>query len=393
MILSYGAFWGTAYAGYEMVATPGYYVHQWHLTNGDLVRPLWVSLSAYFDCPLKGPGKKEKRKGKKKKSRQKGERGEKQGGKKKAPTDLLQLILVYGCCYSVVLPLIKTAILLDWCRVFISNNRYKNLFWWSCIILSVLQCLWAVACVILLNLQCRPHHAIWEFYVPAKCYDLPSVMLGSGSVQVATDVIMVLLPQRIIWRLHMNWQRKLGISIIFGVGLVACVAACIRLAHTVTFSKEPDRMYFIGPLLFWAWGEMTAGYFILSVPCLPKLAAGLNLPSRVRSFFGLSYPTGAANGNSAGGHSNPLVTIGGTGASNKRRFSKSALDTYHEIENGMAMGSESQEHLRQEHGANQTNHPARDDHRAIHVTQSTHVTVTKKDSSSDLSENLTPWVR
>ncbi|KAL2751907.1 hypothetical protein ACRALDRAFT_2064536, partial [Sodiomyces alcalophilus JCM 7366] len=239
MFLSYGALWGTAYAAYEMVAAPGYYVHQWHLTNGDLVRPLW-------------------------------------------------LILVYGCCYSIVLPLIKTAILLDWCRVFISSDRYKNAFWWSCMILSVFQCLWGIACVILLNLQCRPHHAIWEFYVPAQCYDLPSVMLGSGSVQVATDVIMVLLPQRIIWSLHMNWQRKLGVSIIFGVGLVACVAACVRLSHTVTFANEPDKMYFIGPLLFWAWGEMAAGFFILSVPCLPKLASRLSLPSRVRSLFGLS---------------------------------------------------------------------------------------------------------
>ena len=44
MFLAYGAFWGTAYAGYAMIQTPGYYVHQWHLRNGDLVRPLYVRL-------------------------------------------------------------------------------------------------------------------------------------------------------------------------------------------------------------------------------------------------------------------------------------------------------------------------------------------------------------
>ena len=131
-----------------------------------------------------------------------------------------QLILIYGCCYSAVLPLIKTAILFDWSRLFVHANKRHNPFWWCCMILCVLQCLWGVACIVLLNLQCRPHRAIWEFYVPAECYELPSVMLGSASVQVLTDIAMVLLPQRIIWSLHMNWKRKLGVSIIFAVGLM-----------------------------------------------------------------------------------------------------------------------------------------------------------------------------
>lgn len=38
-----GAYWGTAYAGYALIYTPGYYVHTWNLHNEDLIRPLWVS--------------------------------------------------------------------------------------------------------------------------------------------------------------------------------------------------------------------------------------------------------------------------------------------------------------------------------------------------------------
>jgi hypothetical protein len=45
-------------------------------------------------------------------------------------------------------------------------------------------------------------------------------MLTSACVQVFTDWSMVLLPQRIIWGLQMNWQKKIGISLIFGVGLL-----------------------------------------------------------------------------------------------------------------------------------------------------------------------------
>lgn len=78
-------------------------------------------------------------------------------------------------------------------------------------ILCVLQCLWGMACIVLLNLR--------YLGVLRSCPVL-SVILGSASVQVVIDFAMVLLPQRIIWSLHMNWKRKLGVSIIFAVGLM-----------------------------------------------------------------------------------------------------------------------------------------------------------------------------
>jgi hypothetical protein len=104
--------------------------------------------------------------------------------------------------------------------VFVLAEKRRSPFWWASVVLSILQCAWGAACIILLNFQCIPHEAIWEFYLPAKCYPLPSVMLGSASVQVATDFAMVMLPQRIIWSLRMNWQKKLGVSVVFGVGLM-----------------------------------------------------------------------------------------------------------------------------------------------------------------------------
>ncbi|KAJ5122343.1 hypothetical protein N7448_003475 [Penicillium atrosanguineum] len=239
VILAYGAYWGTAYAGYSLIFTPGYYVHTWNLHNGDLVKPLYY-------------------------------------------------ILVYGCCYSATLPLIKSAILMDWCRVFVPVQKSRNSFWWGCAAIISLQCLWGLLCVILLNMQCRPHEAIWKFYLPSKCYSLPDVMLTSASVQVVSDIAMFLLPQRIIWGLGMNWQKKIGVSVLFGVGILACVAAILRLVKTVAFASETDTMYLIGPLLFWACAEMTCGFFIFSVPCLSKLIIESGLPGRVKNALGFN---------------------------------------------------------------------------------------------------------
>lgn len=104
--------------------------------------------------------------------------------------------------------------------MFVPGDKTRNSFWWGCAAIITLQCLWGLLCVLLLNMQCHPHEAIWKFYLPSKCYNLPDVMLTSASVQVVSDIAMFLLPQRIIWGFRLNWQKKLGISVIFGVGIL-----------------------------------------------------------------------------------------------------------------------------------------------------------------------------
>ncbi|KAF7588253.1 hypothetical protein BBP40_005975 [Aspergillus hancockii] len=330
-ICAYGAFWGTNYAGYSMIWTPGYYVHTWNLRNGDLIHPLWVE----------------------------------------------QLILIYGCCYSAVLPLIKTAILIDWCHVFVPVDRSKSVFWWGCMIVIFFQCLWGVLCIILLNAQCRPHRAIWEFYLPSKCYSLPKVMLTSASVQVISDVTMFFLPQKIIWGLHMNWQKKLGVSIIFGVGILASVAACFRLSHTVTFASQADSMYLIGPLLFWACAEMTCGFFIFSVPCLSKLLMESGLRSKLSSAFGASDRSNSGPSNQASASQSGSHHVARPWRNSESNYAKLA-------EGGIPMHnvSESPSNLYEESPS------SREGNNVIQVLQTTDVTVTSTtDAQADRADS------
>lgn len=341
MVLAYGAYWGTAYAGYGMIYTPGYFVHQWNMRNGDLIRPLY-------------------------------------------------LILIYGCSYSAVLPLLKTAILLDWCRIFVAGDRTKTFFWWGCMFIIAIQVIWGIMCIILLNTQCVPHEAIWNFYLPSKCYDLNKVMLTSACVQVFTDWSMVLLPQRIIWGLQMNWQKKIGISVIFGVGLLASISGSVRLATTVTFAHATDTMYFIAPLLFWACAEMTCGFFILCVPCLPSILKESGLSGRIKKMLGIS----ASSSNKPSNHD--IVTFGGTGpaSSNKKsKAGKSLNSTYFKMDEedgsvslGDLQTTESQERLHQQQG----NHGAQ-------ITRTMQVTVSSDSRSakteSESMDNSMPWAR
>lgn len=147
-------------------------------------------------------------------------------------------------------------------------------------------------------------------------------------------------------------------------------------------------MYYIGPLLFWACAEMTCGFFILSVPCLPKIAKESSLPRAIKRALGLSVKstTGPSNG-----------TPSGSGSHHLSRPSKSgiaAADSYYKIrEDGVMLGdverSESQEGLRGEYERGEAAKGG-----AVRVTRTTHISVTTDAQSvSDLEDNAAPWTR
>ncbi|GAB1319644.1 hypothetical protein MFIFM68171_09854 [Madurella fahalii] len=343
VVLAYGCFWGAVNSTFAMIDTPGYFVHQWDIRLRDLI-----------------------------------------------PTSYH--ILIFGVCYSFVLPLLKVGILIEWCRMFVPHGSVtKNAFWWGCVILSFIQIGAAVATIIALNLQCIPHQAIWDFTIPgALCFKLYNLQVSSASIQLISDVGILLLPQRVIWTLKMSWKKRMGVSVIFGLGLLACVSAAFRLATTIAYGEAQDAIFALGPLVFWATAEMTCGFFIICVPCMPKILKQAGVLRKIKKALGMS------TGPTANSAKADYFAGGGSGSRSRGPGgSSTAPDSYHKLEeDGVAMdnlkSSESTEHL---HGHGKlTTAPV--------ITRTTQITVMEDSrSTSDGASNLdmhmyhqkTPW--
>ncbi|RYP20875.1 hypothetical protein DL767_009381 [Monosporascus sp. MG133] len=270
---AYCLFIAQMYTGYALIEEPGYFVHQYNLKMKNLI-------STSYN------------------------------------------ILLMGCFYQTVLPLLKTAILVEWCRILKPpGNRLKSPFWLGCAFIIFVQISFGIACLILLNMQCTPHRSIWEFWLPdRKCFDLISLQLASGSIQLFSDVAMFLLPQKTIWELKMSWQKKLGVSVVFGLGVLACVSAAVRLSVTVTFGYDPDQMFALGPLVFWVDAESTCAFFIMCMPCLPKILREQGVLRKLKKALGMratqsGTPYGADSKSAKKGYGSKF----GTGTSDSYR--------------------------------------------------------------------------
>ncbi|KAI1401769.1 hypothetical protein F4819DRAFT_313527 [Hypoxylon fuscum] len=199
-----------------------------------------------------------------------------------------------GIFYSITLPLIKIAILLEWTRMLVPRGT-KNLFMWVCYGVIVTQVLAMISIVFALCFVCIPYEKIWDITLPGHCIKKLNIDVGAAVVHLCTDIVMLILPQKVIWGLQMSFRKRFGVSVFFSLGILACISAGFRLSVTVTYATEPDTLYAFGPVIFWAFAEMTCGFVIACLPSTPKILKDSGVLPKIkrgmRSFVGLKNST------------------------------------------------------------------------------------------------------
>ena len=67
---------------------------------------------------------------------------------------------------------------------------------------------------------CTPREKIWDVTIEGRCVNLPNVIIVSAFLNFFSDLIILLLPQKVIWSLHMSNRKKFGTAALFAVGIL-----------------------------------------------------------------------------------------------------------------------------------------------------------------------------
>ena len=77
------------------------------------------------------------------------------------------------------------------------------------------------ACFFLEIFACNPINKAWDpLITTGKCLNVPAINIAAGTFNALSDILILILPQRTIWKLQMSLNRKLGISAIFLTGVL-----------------------------------------------------------------------------------------------------------------------------------------------------------------------------
>ncbi|KAI0025051.1 hypothetical protein F4780DRAFT_768371 [Xylariomycetidae sp. FL0641] len=202
------------------------------------------------------------------------------------------VIFIGSCFYGIVIACVKAAILLEWARIFVPAPT-RNTFFYSCWALLIFNSLYYLAATITQNVACTPYKYTWDKTIPGgHCVNVPAVNVVSACINLVSDFAIIILPQQVIWRLQMSVRKKIGVSLIFAVGIFGCVAAIFRLVVTLDYEKADDVTYTVSPVALWALGEMTSVFLVACVPSAPKAFTGQGIltkaATRFASWTGLS---------------------------------------------------------------------------------------------------------
>ncbi|KAI1271928.1 hypothetical protein F5Y07DRAFT_381532 [Xylaria sp. FL0933] len=187
--------------------------------------------------------------------------------------DALYIIYISTAFFEATMGTLKTAILREWIRLFVPRGT-KNGFYWACIVVMVLNILYYTASILASALSCFPHEKIWNKSLPGTCVNNKVIFVSSASINLVSDVCILILPQRIIWRLHTTKQKKIAVSSVFAIGVIACLTAATRLAEGVVFLLSDDVVYTISAVSLWCLAELSVAFVVFSLPAIPKAFAG-----------------------------------------------------------------------------------------------------------------------
>ena len=75
-----------------------------------------------------------------------------------------------------------------------------------------------VSCVMEALLLCRPLAFYWNPLLEHTCGSTKAAYLAAHIINLITDISVAVLPAPVLWNLKMKASRKLGLSVLFGIG-------------------------------------------------------------------------------------------------------------------------------------------------------------------------------
>ena len=115
-------------------------------------------------------------------------------------------------CAAVAFP--KLSILASYLRIFVSKP-YRIATYVVAGIVSAT----AIAGIITSFASCRPFSARWDpDLFLTNCFNAARYWQGISVPNVATDLVMLVLPLPVVWDLNVSKSQKLGLSLVFLMG-------------------------------------------------------------------------------------------------------------------------------------------------------------------------------
>jgi hypothetical protein len=120
--------------------------------------------------------------------------------------------------------LVRISILLFYWRVFTLPAFRTALIVAGAVVSSA-----GIAIMLVFAFQCSPPELFWDPRTGGTCINQLPFYLSGGSINLLEDLMVLVLPMPVLWRLKATFSKKLALSFIFALGGFVCITSVIRI--------------------------------------------------------------------------------------------------------------------------------------------------------------------
>ncbi|KAF3904671.1 hypothetical protein ABW21_db0207847 [Orbilia brochopaga] len=184
----------------------------------------------------------------------------------------------------------KSCVITLYLRIFSATRWFR---------LAILAILFLVIVIFLLNLfvplfSCSPIAGSWDpriKYAPGtKCIPIHSFFYVAGSLNIFTDLLLVALPMPLAWGLGLNMKKRILVTMLFSLGILASVASVVRITNLDALGSK-DFTFKMTSSVLWTIIEADVALICASGPAIKPLIARF-VPHLSQTFS--SSPIGAS---------------------------------------------------------------------------------------------------
>ncbi|KAF4903554.1 hypothetical protein CGCVW01_v013113 [Colletotrichum viniferum] len=187
-----------------------------------------------------------------------------------APTKMvgfLQMLFAAQILYVVGLMTLKASVLFFFLRIF-PTRGFRKIIW----VTHGLNFLVGLIYIILTFAQCRPLSLYWtgwdknESYKNERCLDFNKFILSHAIINIILDVWMLILPLTQLCKLNLVLRKKIGVMLMFSVGLFLTAVSAIRIHTMVRFMTDSNVTSQALWVYVWTFTELCVGVFVACMP-------------------------------------------------------------------------------------------------------------------------------
>jgi len=179
----------------------------------------------------------------------------------------MHLFLAYQIMFKGATMLTKVSILLLFLRIF--TSRWFRIACWVTIGVVVA---FGMSIIIASIAQCTPIAKAYDPSLPGHCILVGDVWYAHGGFAILSDIWMIILPLRQLPSLKLPRVQKIGLAMIFSIGVFVIIIEIIRLALLGPVTTSKDYTYYQASGCLWAGLEVNVG---IICACAPMLRAPL----------------------------------------------------------------------------------------------------------------------